>query len=117
MDETRAAVSGPGILERDQDGPVSRLVPVPGLSRCQGTGVSAGFPSQHPQGPVSRDTPWWAGSVLTRAELMLVVTGDVSRWPMIAYGDRCWICDLQRTKFFFGTKHSTSVTWSFIFLQ
>ena len=68
-------------------------------------------------GPSFQRYPWWAGSVLTRAELMLVVTGDASRWPMIAYGDRCWICDLRRTKFLFGTKHSASVTWSFILLQ
>ena len=81
-------------------------------NRCQ-----CRLPFTTSPGPSFQRYPWWAGSVLTNAELMFAVTGNVSRWPMIAYGERCWICDLRRRKFLFGTKDWASVTQSFVLLQ
>ena len=53
-------------------------------NRCQ-----CRLPFTTSPGPSFQRYPWWAGSVLTNAERMFAVTGDVSRWPVIAYSERC----------------------------
>ena len=56
--------------------------------------------------------------IIGHVYLVLIVYSGLPWWlsgkELIAYGEECWIHDLQRREFFFRTKDMTSVTQSFM---